>query len=184
MLVSNSIWAAYGIKTAPEESFEMRSLPRLTKRTSTPQPSLIVDTSSAPSPSTTPTSPSTSNENTIQATTTFTPAVPVAPSAPSPPPAASRLSPAAIVGLCIGIGVVVLIAYGVLEACVLRKRRRERALRRAVEEVEWGSVRSVESREDVVMERKGDVVVGEEEVWEVEDDMGGRKGMSLPRRVW
>ena len=70
-----------------------------------------------------------------------------------------------------------LVAYVVLEYCVLRKRRRERALRRAVEEIERASVRS----EELVTENKNEVVVGEEEVWEVET---GRKGMSLQRRVW
>lgn len=66
---------------------------------------------------------------------------------------------------------------------MLRKRRREKALRRAVEEVERGSVGSrggVESREGIVLESKVEVLI-EEEAWAVED---GRKGMSLPRRMW
>ena len=65
---------------------------------------------------------------------------------------------------------------------MLRKRRREWALREAVEEVECGSVkgREVESRDIIVMDSKVEIIVGEEEVWEMQD---GRKGMSLPRRV-
>jgi hypothetical protein len=47
-----------------------------------------------------------------------------------------------------------------------------------VEEVEQGSIRSGEG---IVLESKVEIIVGEEEVWEVES---GRKGMSLPRRVW
>ena len=62
-------------------------------------------------------------------------------------------------------------------------------MRRTVEGVEQGSVRSdsirseVKSREGFAMDEKekGEVVVGEEEVWEVEEV---RKGMSLPRRFW
>lgn len=66
---------------------------------------------------------------------------------------------------------------------MLRKKRRERALRRAVEEVENGSIRSdsvtseVKSREGFVVDEKE----VDEEIWEVEE---GRKGLSLPRRVW
>lgn len=72
-------------------------------------------------------------------------------------------------------------AYIVLEVCVLRKRRRERALRRAVEEVENGSIRSDSVRSEV-KSREGFLTEEEEaEIWEVEV---GRKGMSLPRRVW
>lgn len=58
-----------------------------------------------------------------------------------------------------------------------------------MEEVERGSIRSastrgeeVKSREGFVVDEKGGVLVDEEEVWE--DDLGGRKGMSLPRRFW
>lgn len=63
---------------------------------------------------------------------------------------------------------------------MLRKRR-ERALRRAVEEVENGSIRSDSVRSEV-KSREGFLTEKEEaEIWEVEV---GRKGMSLPRRVW
>jgi hypothetical protein len=72
---------------------------------------------------------------------------------------------------------------------VLRKRRRERSLRRAAEQVGRGSVRSgstrgpeVKSREWFVVDAKGEVLVDEEEVWE--EEVAGRKGMSLPRRFW
>ena len=72
---------------------------------------------------------------------------------------------------------------------MLRKRRRERSLRRAVEEVERGSIRSastrgeeVKSEEGFLVDENGGVVVQEEELWE--DHLGGRKGMSLPRRFW
>ena len=63
---------------------------------------------------------------------------------------------------------------------MLRRRRRERALRRAAEEVESGSVRS-----DSVREVKDRVKVGEEEINDEEEVWGeGRKGLSLPRRMW
>jgi hypothetical protein len=79
----------------------------------------------------------------------------------------------------------VLAAYILLEACVLRRRRRERALRRAVEEVENGSIRSdsvrseVKTREGCVVDEKE--MCDDEEIWGVEE---GRKGLSLPRRMW
>lgn len=68
---------------------------------------------------------------------------------------------------------------------MLRRRRRERALRRAVEEVENGSIRSdsvrseVKSREGCVVDEKE--MCDDEEIWGVEE---GRKGLSLPRRMW
>lgn len=88
-------------------------------------------------------------------------------------------------GLAIGVGVLVaLAAYIVLEVCVLRKQRRERALMRAVEEVENGSIRS-DSVSSEVKSRKGCVgdekEVDDDEVWGIEE---GRKGLSLPRRMW
>ncbi|KAF3047969.1 hypothetical protein E8E12_002925 [Didymella heteroderae] len=184
MLFSNNIWAAYGIRTAPEESFEMQNLNHLAQRATAAEPSLVVDTSTAPTPSTS--KPTASSTTTPQTTTTFEPAVPIAPSASPATPSSFRLSPAAIAGLCIGIGVLVVLAgYIALEVCVLRRRRRERALRRAVEEVENGSIRSdsvrseVKSREEFVVDEKN--VHADEEIWSVEE---GRKGLSLPRRMW
>ena len=204
MFVSKKTWASYGIKTVPEESYEMHNFvsvlnhllqtsqaylfkqEQFAQRSANPEPSLIVNTSPTPSaawPSETP------SLDSNQATTTFTAAVPAAPPAASTT-STPQLSTAAIAGVCTAVSIiVVLIAYVVLEICVLRKRRRGRAMRRAVAEVEQGSVRSdsirseVKSREGFVMDEKekGEVVVGEEEVWEVEE---GRKGMSLPRRFW
>ena len=83
-------------------------------------------------------------------------------------------------------------AYIVLEICVLRRRRRERALKRAVGEVEIGSIRSdsvrseVKSREGCVVDEKemhddDDDDDDDDEIWGVEES---RKGLSLPRRMW
>lgn len=68
---------------------------------------------------------------------------------------------------------------------MLRRRRREKALTRAVEEVQNGSIRSdsvrseVKSREGFVVDEKE--MYDDEEIWGMEE---GRKGLSLPRRMW
>jgi hypothetical protein len=115
-------------------------------------------------------------------------------------------------GAKIGIGVgaaalVLLISFLVFGIPYIRRKRRVRALRRAVEEVEHGiemqktagkSNEEVdESKENMVLESRVEIVVGDAEserdvvdhwdgwnaTWEEEDDLErGRKGMSLPRR--
>ncbi len=78
-----------------------------------------------------------------------------------------------------------LLAFFVLEICVLRKRRRERALRRAAREAERGSrcggsvSQEMLGGDDYAVE-KDEVEVMEEE----KEAETGRKGMSLPRRMW
>jgi hypothetical protein len=85
--------------------------------------------------------------------------------------------------------VCVALLLNLLGACYLR-RRRERALRRAVEGVEQGirlkSVLGSESEEQMVLDGKDVVVSDVREVgaWDSDVYDGGRKGMSLPRRVW
>ncbi len=83
-------------------------------------------------------------------------------------------------GLGVGVAVVVVVVVVVLLlVCVLRKRRRRRRTEdgRGRGRGSWGG------EEGVVLESKVEVVVGEEEVWDMDVGMG-RKGMSLPRRVW
>lgn len=159
----------------------------LARATTAAEPSLVGDNSTAPIPSEvmTSTAPTATSTSTAHPTTTFEPAIPIAPSAAPAPIPPSHLSPAAIAGLCIGISIlIVLAAYIALEVCVLRRRRRERALRRAVEEVESGSIRSdsvrseVKSREGFVVDEKE--IHDDDEIWGLE----GRKGLSLPRRMW
>jgi hypothetical protein len=203
MLVSSNIWTAYGIRTSRPETFEMQSLVCiLSDSTATPtkpssqnhlaqrethaQPMLARDSNVPPSPalsSPPATLPATlpAQTSTTHPTTTFEPAAPAATDAAythTPP----HLSPAAIAGLCISTAVlIVLTAYLVLEVCVFRRRRRARALRRAVEEVERGSIRSDSVRSEV--KSRGCVV----DEMEMEDEEGwgeGRKGLSLPRRMW
>lgn len=122
---------------------------------------------------------------------TTTPAVPApapapAPATTPPPPSAGALSPSAIAGLCIGLGLAaVLLAYALFDFLVLRGRRRERALRRAVAVVQASSgASSVGSLE------QGGGVGGDKEVGEMggvgkegEGCAWGRKALSLPRRV-
>lgn len=147
--------------------------------------------------------------------------LPVATAASTPPtaPSASNIaeSPASLptttfnTALKIGISVslssiILLLAFVVFGIPCLRRRRRERAQRRAVEEVERGiEMKKIvgqgsvgESKENMVLESKVEIVVhdGENERnvlddWDgwsagVEDDLEerGRKGMSLPRREY
>jgi uncharacterized membrane protein YciS (DUF1049 family) len=119
------------------------------------------------------------------------------------------LSTGASIGIGVGVTVFIVIIGAI--ACgvpYVRSRRRARALERAVEEVERGiemhkdagheSV--VESKENMVLESKVEIVVEDSESesgavdrwdgwdasWEDEDDEmeRGRKGMSLPRREY
>jgi hypothetical protein len=112
----------------------------------------------------------------------------------------------------IGFGVAVallLILFLIFGIPHIRQRRHVRALRRAVEEVEHGiemqkaagqSNEDVdENKENMVLESQVEIVVGDDEserdvvdnwdgwdaTWEEEDDLErGRKGMSLPRRLY
>lgn len=132
---------------------------------------------------------------------------------PSPPTISSGLSVPAKAGLISGLTIIVLAIFIIiLEACYLRPRRRARALRRAVAEVEQASgvdmktmVESIASgsKETMVLESRVEILVeGEEseDEWSVDDDdgeewdadvedeergrRGGRNGMSLPRRLY
>jgi hypothetical protein len=120
----------------------------------------------------------------------------------------SSLGTGAKISIGVGVAVVlILIVFFIFGIPYLRQRRRVRALRRAVEEVEHGiemqktagqsSEDMNESKENMVLESRVEIVVGDEEserdvvgnwdgwnaTWEEEDDLErGRKGMSLPRR--
>jgi uncharacterized membrane protein (Fun14 family) len=101
-----------------------------------------------------------------------------------------HLSKGAIIGLCAGIGVVFLaLLLNLIGVCILR-RRRQQALRRAVAEVEQGvqlnRVLEGESEEQVGLDGKDVVLSGFREAgsWDSDKFDDGRKGMSLPRRVW
>jgi hypothetical protein len=101
-----------------------------------------------------------------------------------------HLSKAAITGLCAGIVVVFLaLLLNLMGVCFLRWRR-EQTLRRAVAEVEQGvqlnRVLEGESEEQVGLDGKDVVLPGfrEASTWDSDKFNDGRKGMSLPRRVW
>ncbi|KAF1917001.1 hypothetical protein BDU57DRAFT_529937 [Ampelomyces quisqualis] len=120
------------------------------------------------------------------------------------------LSTGAKAGIGIGVTVFVfLVACLIFGTIYLRNWQRTRALQRAVEEVErgtemqkaasHGSITTSESKENMVLESRVEIVVGDDEserdvvaawdgwdaTWEEGDDMArGRKGMSLPRRVY
>jgi hypothetical protein len=100
------------------------------------------------------------------------------------------LSKGAVIGLCAGIGVVFLaLLLNLIGVCILR-RRRQQALRRAVAQVEQGvqlnRVLEGESEEQVGLDGKDVVLSGFREAgsWDSDKFDVGRKGMSLPRRIW
>jgi hypothetical protein len=142
----------------------------------------------------------------------------------TPPPAAppvSDLSQASSsthylsIGAMVGIGIGTVASILILAFCLLsgipylRSRRRERALQRAVEEVERGvemqksmghvSDAMSESKENMVLESRVEILIddgmsernaieawdGWDGRWTEDDDLErGRKGMSLPRREY
>jgi hypothetical protein len=101
-----------------------------------------------------------------------------------------HLSKGAIIGLCAGIGVIFLALLLNLIGVFILRRRRQQALRRAVAEVEQGvqlnRVLEGESEEQVGLDGKDVVLSGFREAgsWDSDKFDDGRKGMSLPRRVW
>jgi hypothetical protein len=142
----------------------------------------------------------------------------------TPPPAAppvNDLSQASSsthylsIGAMVGIGIGTVASILILAFCLLsgipylRSRRRERALQRAVEEVERGvemqksmghaSDAMSESKENMVLESRVEILIddgmsernaieawdGWDGRWTEDDDLErGRKGMSLPRREY
>jgi hypothetical protein len=108
-------------------------------------------------------------------TETATPPAPIA--APT-----DGLSNGAKIGIGVGIGIfgTILAAVAILSTCYLRRRRREKAMLNAIEEVERGAK---ESQERIVLESRVSIVFDDgASAAEVEDN--GRNGLSLPRREY
>jgi hypothetical protein len=83
------------------------------------------------------------------------------------------------IGIGIAVGVLCLLVLLVaLEACYMRKKRRERALQRAVDEVESGVDKG--SIERIVLESRVSIVFEDEN--QDDEEERGRTGMSLQRR--
>jgi flagellar biosynthesis/type III secretory pathway M-ring protein FliF/YscJ len=87
------------------------------------------------------------------------------------------------IGIAAGVLIVALLIVAI-EACYLRKKRRERGLQRAIDEVEIGVHKGSEER--MVLESRVSIIVEDEGQEEQEEDEAeverGRNGMSLPRR--
>jgi hypothetical protein len=152
----------------------------------TPQP-LVIDTGTPPDPvQKIPTATNNATENLFPSTSTLfsTSTVHSSTSTPLAPTAVPThgLSLEAKIG--IGVTFVVLafalIFLGMLEECYFRRKRREAAMKNAVEEVERGVDKG--SEEMIVLESRLSIVV-DDGLWdEFADDEGPRNGMSLPRR--
>ncbi|KAL6703293.1 hypothetical protein ACN47E_010000 [Coniothyrium glycines] len=210
MLVSSDIWAVYGVdvrvRYATESSCVACTVAGTAYRTLNATQTHTLPFES-PLPATT--HPSSSTPAATQ-----TPDALLAPPASShePPSTYATLDTPAKAGLIAGASLLTLLAFFiVLEFAYLRRKRRERALRQAIEEVErgeqglemkvWpssaGDVESTETKENLVLESRVEILVdgedssSDEEGWgadvedsEDEDERGrGRKGLSLPRRV-
>ncbi|KAF2829788.1 hypothetical protein CC86DRAFT_285382 [Ophiobolus disseminans] len=204
MLFSMNIWAVYGIglepratdcvtcvflpsSSEPIPSMSFQTPLSATARLPSPHPTLdlAIETSSPVAP---PDSQNISSASSISATTILTISI----------------------SLTLSIIVILFLAFGIP---YLRKWRRSCALQRAVDEVErgiemrkdigHGSTSEVtESKENMVLESRVEIVVGDEEserdvvdawdgwnaTWDGDDDEDleerGRKGMSLPRREY
>ncbi|KAH7392764.1 hypothetical protein BKA66DRAFT_547666 [Pyrenochaeta sp. MPI-SDFR-AT-0127] len=230
MLFSNSVWAMYGIGVAPRTPQEticvsctfvignsttvLRSQPSPFE---TPLPVSREDISITPSFSTSLPQPTTktatSPTNTIHYTDN------TLNGAPKPETLSTdfaALSTAAKAGIITGVSIFFLIIFLILfELGYMRRKRRERALQRAIEEVERGDIEmhksgsseGSESKENMVLESRVEIVVDEEsdveedeDGWEADGewddgfddrevgvDRGrerGRCAMSLPRREY
>ncbi|KAF1962897.1 hypothetical protein CC80DRAFT_588390 [Byssothecium circinans] len=154
MLLSNDVWAVYGIVVPREDLCNDCNANR-----------------TEPLEATTPTAP----------TQTALPTARVTSSSLSIPTAqpTKELRTGLKVGIGIAVGllsvVLILVAY---HTCFLRRRRQERALQRAVDEVERGTDKVNEER--VVLESRISIVFEDE--YDQEEEERGRHGFSLPRR--
>jgi hypothetical protein len=152
----------------------------------TPQP-LIIDTEIPPHPvqkihtatnnateNCSPSTPTLSSHSTTHTSTSTALAQTAAPT--------HGLIPEAKIGIGVTVGVLAfaIIFLGMLEGCYFRRKRREAAMKNAVEEVERGVDKGSEER--IVLESRVSIVV-DDGLWdEFEDDEGPRNGMSVSRR--
>lgn len=105
--------------------------------------------------------------------TTSTPPAPTAKQTQS-------LSPEAKIGIGVGVGILAsaLGFMAIFCVCYLRRKRREKAVLNAIEEVERATDKGSEER--IVLESSVSIIFEDDELEEEEDR--GRPGMSLPRR--
>ncbi|EDU48591.1 hypothetical protein PtrSN002B_000809 [Pyrenophora tritici-repentis] len=217
MALLSSVWAVYGIGVGNAERDFITSLDTSAAHTPYNASSVVADLPA--SPNTTPErSNSTSNSGDLSIhhptdKITYAPSAPV----PQPPPASGDLSTPAKAGIITASVVIFLLVFVLLiEYTYLRHKRHERALQRAIEEVERGTELKdsniSESKENMVLESRVEIVVEEGEAserssvdggdeWDAgtdgefdegDGDLGdwgrgrtwerGRNGMSLPRR--
>ncbi|KAF2794081.1 hypothetical protein K505DRAFT_337233 [Melanomma pulvis-pyrius CBS 109.77] len=125
------------------------------------------------------------NSTALYPTATSPPFSPALPTTSAPPGRQTQgLSREAKTGIGVSVGILAFacVFLSLLEVCYLRRKRRERAMQNAVEEVERGTGKGSEER--IVLESRVSIVF-EEEAGESEsedEDEGARNGMSLPRR--
>ncbi|CAO2651148.1 Nn.00g094450.m01.CDS01 [Neocucurbitaria sp. VM-36] len=226
MLFSSEIWAVYGVGLVGRDANESNctsctvqtpsttrtsTLPPRTSPFQTPLPASRHTTSLAPSLSTPNPQPSNGTLTSSVIPTTHSPnnILHTAPTSDKPyTNTFANLSTGAKAGIIAGVSIFFLGVFLILfELGYLRRKRRERALQRAIEEVERGGGMEMrkrvgseqsESKENMVLESRVEIVVvddDEEEeesdgddVWNVgmEDDerWRGRQAMSLPRREY
>ncbi|KAJ4298076.1 hypothetical protein N0V90_005975 [Kalmusia sp. IMI 367209] len=204
MLLANDVWAVYGIAVGvenPHGEFEpnpmarademnTESVPFETPSVMTPSQKLSqavsTDTVATPldinQPSVTTTAPSVASTSSM-------------PSLLSTPIPTSTTAPVEDLetGVKIGIGVVagfvgIALILILIELCYLRRRRQEKALQRAVEEVESRErALNKDSEEIVVLESRISIHFDDassDEDDDTEQQERGRNGMSLPRREY
>ncbi|KAF1851832.1 uncharacterized protein K460DRAFT_413338 [Cucurbitaria berberidis CBS 394.84] len=210
MLFSSGFWAVYGVGLAGRAAHESNCTSCIVQSTTTRAFTLAPQAS----PFQTPLSASWHTLSSTRAprpsskVTTFPP-VPIAThsSHDSHNNSFAILSTGAKAGIIVGISLFFLGVFLVLlELGYLRRKRRERALRRAVEEVERGGIRmgksvgseSSESKENMVLESRVEIIVDDsdgsdgDDAWDADmedEERGktagwGRQAMSLPRREY
>jgi hypothetical protein len=199
MLLSTDVWAVYGIGDHTESTCLVRNLRYFDKANHLRDYSKqdCVSQSNLSRASETETTPSFTSMSTQLATDfpTASTLEKVPPStmsslatttASSPPaPAAKQtvdLDTGVKIGIAIAAGVLIIaLLIVVFEACYLQRKRRARALQRALDEVERGTDKG--SQERIVLESRVSIIFeDEDQEGEEEEIERGRNGMSLPRR--
>ncbi|KAF2659432.1 hypothetical protein K491DRAFT_712708 [Lophiostoma macrostomum CBS 122681] len=191
MLISNQVWSAYGIVVDSREQCQDCTTPLLASTLYSNWSATMTTHSSTASATSTDFAYSTvlaqgvstiAQEqtsavatSTVSASSTFIPPVPTAKQT-------QNLSNDAKIGLGVSLGVLgfALALVVMVDWFYLRRRRQERALVNALQEVERGEFKGSEER--MVLESRVSIVF-DVDTSDEEEEERGRHGMSLPRRV-
>ncbi|KAF2872948.1 hypothetical protein BDV95DRAFT_605534 [Massariosphaeria phaeospora] len=184
MLFSDDVWAVYGVMVNRDMSYSDCFPSQTVARVSDLQTTLLQPTRFANTTSTSSVSVSSSSCTPTHTSATLLPTSPSSSAPPAPPAKQTKewATPTKIgIGVTVGVIGILIAALVLFIALHVRRKNTERAMQRAVEEVESGVTK--ESQEMIVLESRVSIVVdNDDDEEEDEEEERGRNGMSLARR--